>query len=338
MNAATTLLLVILSGDGYWFSGRTETVQVQWNVKEPLAAATITWHLDCGGAKLTSGRIVLPAKDRTGKVRLTLPEVRVASEMQFVYRAEQAGGPKAIAEGSLPVHVYPQTILAGVADRAKGKRVFVWDRPEDLPALLKAAGVQYTVVRKEADLQFVRPDIILVGPEQLGSAAEGQGKLMNLANAGASVLVLRQTQPASLIGYAVVRRTAPAKLEWLADHPLTRYLRLLGPRDIGPDAWAVQLPADEPAQGIAWWPREAAGDEPAPIDALVLVKALEKGRIVLCQVPLGPWESDPRSQLFLADALDYLASPVVPTLPPSRRPKPAEPAPAPRIPSIDFSR
>ncbi len=96
----------------------------------------------------------------------------------------------------------------------------------------------------------------------------------------------------------------------------------------------MQLPADEPALEIAWWPREVAGNKPAPIDALVLTKTLGKGRIVLCQVPLGAWESDPRSQLFLVDALDYLASPVVPTPPPSRRPRPVEPAPAPKVPAI----
>jgi hypothetical protein len=337
MNAATTLLLVLLSREGYWFSGRAQTVQVQWNVKEPVAAAAITWRLECGGARLSGGRIVLPAKDRTAKIQLTLPEVRVATEMQFLYRAEQAGAATAIAEGSLPVHVYPQTLLTGVAERAKGKQLLVWDRPEGLPALLRTAGVQYTLVRKEADLQFLQPDMIVIGPEQLGRETEGQSKLLNLAEAGASVLVLRQTQPSKLAGYAVLRRAPPAKLDWLADHPLTRHLRRFEPRGIGPDAWAVQLPADEPTQEIAWWPREAAGDGPAPLDALVLAKALGKGRIVLCQVPLGPWESDPRSQLFLADVLDYLASPVVPTPSPSRRPKPEGPAAKPKVPSIGFS-
>ena len=64
----------------------------------------------------------------------------------------------------------------------------------------------------------------------------------------------------------------------------------------------MQLPADEPALEIAFWPREIPGKEPVPIDALVVTKTLGKGRIVLCQVPLGPWQSDPRSQLFLVDA------------------------------------
>jgi hypothetical protein len=337
MSSPAGILLFALAGGGYWFSGRSEVAEVEWNVEQPAAAATIAWRLDCAGAVLASGRMLLPAKERAAKIAIALPAVRVASEAQFFYRAEQPGG-KVIAEGRRAVHLYPTDLLAGMAERTKGKQLYVWDRPEGLPAVLKAAGLQCTAVRGEADLQFVRPDMILVGAEQLGEGVEGQGKLKSLAGAGASVLVLRQTRPATLAGYAVARRVPPAKLEWLAEHPLARCLRLFEPWTTGRDAWAVRLPADEPAQEIAWWPREAPGDQPAPLDALVLVKAVGKGRLVLCQLPLGPWESDPRSQLFLADALDYLASPAVPTLPPSRRPKPQQPLPAPKVPRIDFSR
>ena len=70
MNIASALLLVMLSGDGYWFGGRAETAQFQWAVKQPLDAATVTWRLVCGDASLASGRIVLSAKDRMGKVQL----------------------------------------------------------------------------------------------------------------------------------------------------------------------------------------------------------------------------------------------------------------------------
>ena len=101
----------------------------------------------------------------------------------------------------------------------KGKQLFVWDAAEGLPALLKPAGCN-SCIRSEADLQFVRPDMMIVGAEQLGKDVEGQGKLLNLADAGTSVLVLRQTQPANLAGYPLVRRAVPAKLAWHADHPL----------------------------------------------------------------------------------------------------------------------
>lgn len=217
-----------------------------------------------------------------------------------------------------------------------GKQLLVWDAADGLPAVLRGAKVKHTVIAGDAELQFVRPDVVLVGAERLGLQTQGQAKLLNLARAGASVMIFRQTQPASLAGYHLSRRTAPAAWAWQEDHPLARHRRLWAASDIGREAWAVQLPADEPALEIAWWPRDVAGQRPAPLDALILTKTLDKGRIVLCQMPLGPWQSDPRSQLFLVDALDYLASPVVPTPPPSRRPRPVPPAPAPPVPSIVF--
>jgi hypothetical protein len=334
MNVTSTLLLVMLSGEGYWFGGRAETVEFQWDVKQPATAATVTWRLVCGDAPLASGQVVLPAKDRAGKVQVTLPEVRVPTEIRFVYRAEQAGQATAIAEGAVTIHVYPNNLLASVAERLKGKQLFLWDEAKGLPAVLKSRGVQFVHVRSDADLQFVRPDVLIVGAEQLGKEAEDQGKLLNLAAAGTSVLVLRQTQPAKLAGYPVARRVLPPKLAWQADHPLARHLRLFETPALGPDGWAIRLPADEAAIEIGWWPGEAPGQKPVPIDPLVVVKALGKGRIVLCQIPLGPWETDPRTQLFLADGLDYLASPAVPTPPPSRRLHPTTPAQAPKVPSI----
>ena len=334
MNITTTLLLVMLSGEGYWLGGRTETVRFQWNVKQPLTAATITWRLTCGGAALATGQFVLPAQDRMGKVRLKLPEVRGPTEMRFVYRAEQAGQAKPIAEGAVTVHVYPDNLLASAAQKMKAKQLFIWDEAEGLPAVLKSRGVPFVHVRGDADLQFVRPDLLIVGADQLGKEAQGQDKLLNLAAAGTSVLVLRQTQPETLAGYRLARRVLPAKLVWQADHPLACRLRPFETPALGRDGWAIRLPADEPALEIGWWPGEVPSRKPAPIDALVVVKALGKGRIVLCQVPLGRWETDPRSQMFLLDALDYLASPAAPTPPPSRRAQPAEPAPEPRIPTI----
>jgi hypothetical protein len=84
MKVAATLLLVMLSNEGYWFGGRNETIHVQWAVKEPAAATTITWQLVYADARLTAGQIVLPAQDRTGKIEVTLPEVRVPTDNRTV--------------------------------------------------------------------------------------------------------------------------------------------------------------------------------------------------------------------------------------------------------------
>lgn len=87
----TALLLITLSGNGHWLGGHTETIEVQWAVKQPIPGATLAWRLVCGDAELASGRLALPAGNRPGIIRLALPPVRVQTAMHLIYRAEQAG-------------------------------------------------------------------------------------------------------------------------------------------------------------------------------------------------------------------------------------------------------
>ena len=260
----TALLLITLSGNGHWLGGHAETIEVQWAVKQPIPGATLAWRLVCGDAELASGRLALPAEQRPGIIRLALPQVRVQTAMQLIYRAEQAGKSTPLARGAAAVEVYPDDLLAGLSQRMAGKQLLVWDAADGLPALLKRANVKHTVIAGDAELQFVRPDVVLVGAERLGKEMQGQAKLLNLARAGASVMIFRQTQPASLGGYPVSRRTAPAAFAWQEDHPLGRHRRLWAAADIGREAWAVQLPADEPALEIAWWPRRSPANSPWP--------------------------------------------------------------------------
>jgi hypothetical protein len=65
---------------------------------------------------------------------------------------------------------------------------------------------------------------------------------------------------------------------------------------------------------------------PVGIDSILLSKSVGRGRMVLCQLPLGKWQSDPRSQMFLRNAMDYLLTRPEPTLRPSelRRQPPAK--------------
>ena len=43
-------------------------------------------------------------------------------------------------------------------------------------------------------------------------------------------------------------------------------------------------------------------------DALLVIKQMGAGRLVLCQLPLDDWQTDARSQIFLGAALDYLTT------------------------------
>ncbi len=320
LNLAT-LILSMLSSDGYWISGQTQSIAVAWNVKAPAPEgdANLVWEIRCSGAKLASGRSQLAGDRKPAEIHLQAPTVRVATSADFVYRLETAKNSKLLAEGKYTIHLYPDDLLAGAASRLAGKRVFVWDRPEELPSLLKGAKIEHTAIHENSELHFASPDVVLVGDNRLGTDAEEQSSLLNLAAGGANVMFFRQTQPAVLAGYAVTRRAATPRLAWLADHPLARERESFETLAHATNLRAIRLPADEPALAIAWWPVEIADQRPAPIDSLLLVKAVGRGRLVLCQLPLGAWQTDARSQLFLAAALDYLLSPVQPTPPPSRR-------------------
>jgi hypothetical protein len=186
-------------------------------------------------------------------------------------------------------------------------------------------------VSDESELAFARPDLLIVAANRLNgrSAAQGQQRLMNLAANGSNVLVLAQSggvvangiesSTHQMLGYSLTMRQLPRKLEWREDHPLACSLQLSEKPELPAFAWAIRIPAADPALEIAWWPPEVLGRDLATTDALVVTKAVQKGRITMCQVSLGPWQSDPRSQLFLVDAIDYLVSPVVPTPPISKR-------------------
>jgi hypothetical protein len=210
-----------------------------------------------------------------------------------------------------------------MASRLRGTKLYVIDRPDGLPALLAAAKIDATRVAATEDLQSPKADLVLVAANRLDDSPFAQAPLLSQAQAGAQVMIFRQTKPKSLLGYPLARRTLPPQLTWRQDHPL---LQCLDADDLA--SWfvdesnelnAIRLPADEPVLELAAWPRETAGTDPVPIDALALVKAVGKGRIVLWQIPLGDWKSDPRSQMVLQNALNYMLTPPEPTPRPSER-------------------
>jgi hypothetical protein len=333
MNVAT-LAVLLLSGDGYWISGQMETVEVQWTAAAAaVEGAVFRWEIRCSGARLAGGHTSLGVDHRAAGIRLDAPSVRAATAAEFVYRIERAADHSLLSEGRSLIHLYPDDLLGGLAARLRGKRLLVWDQPEALPSLLTKSKIAHTAIRGPAELQFTSPDVVLVGSDQLGPDAWQQSSLLHLAAAGTGVLIFQQSRPATLAGYTLIRRAPPARLAWLEHHPLASERALFDGVGKSADRWAIRLPSDEPALEIAWWPAEIVNPRPVPLDVLLLLKAVGHGRLVLCQLPLGPWHSDPRGQLFLATALDYLLSPAQPTPPPIRRGKVVPPSPA-EIPTI----
>jgi len=281
----------------------------------------LSWRLEYAGARLASERTALRQSDRAATIVITLPSVRVRTRMRWVYRLQRRDG-GLITEGAETVHVYPRDLLANLETRLKDSVVLVCDQQTGLPRALDQANVGHTAFADVAQLQVRSANIVLVGADRLDDSPFRQTALLNLARSGSSVMVFAQSRPRHLVGYALARRPRPGRLEWNTEHALFEGFQ---PEDLaswvqapGPDLWAVRLPADEPALEIVYWPRETPGSDPVPIDALVVAKSVGTGRIVLCQLPLGSWEDDPRSHLLLRNALDYLRTR------PEQTPRPSE--------------
>ena len=319
MNHAAIVIITLLN-QGFWFGGQQGEIGVEWTAERGRADAVVQWELNCGLAPLAAGRVALPADPKLVKIRLSPPAVRVVTDAELVYRVKRADNGKLLAEGHAAIHIYPNDLLASLAARLGGKSLAVWDEPDGLPALLKEAKIPFTRIADESGLQLRRYDILVVGVDQLTDRPFAQAKLLGQVESGMSALVLRQSRVKSLAGYPLHQRPAPDKLVWRDRQTVLQHVRARA-LTVGQESLAIRLPADEPALELVYWPRENPGIQPVPIDALLVAKTLGRGRIVLCQVPLGPWKEDPLAQGLLVDSVDYFAAAPEPTLPPSRRPR-----------------
>ncbi|MBI4579983.1 MAG: hypothetical protein HY718_09795 [Planctomycetes bacterium] len=336
MTGSAKLLIIALSSQGHWFGEQAGTIEVRWVAATPMPDSVLEWDLLAGDVRLAGDRMAMAGDDQLTRLQITPPKVRVRTTLQWTYRLRNRAGGGVIDRGATTLHVYPSDVLAGVGTRLNGRTLLVLDRAGGLSKVLNGAGVRHERLNLMSQLQLARADLILVAPDEIGEGAFDQAPLIDHAGAGAGVAVLHQAAAKSLAGYAVVPRKLPATLDWRRDHGL---LSGFSAEDLqswiveGREETAVQLPADEPALEIAWWPRETPGREPVPIDALLVTKVIGKGRLVLCQLPLGPWAADPRSQQLLANVLGYLTTRPEPTPPPSRRRVQTSPATQP-IPTI----
>jgi hypothetical protein len=342
-----TLLVVILSNQGYWFGGQAETITLHSAVRAGLPGAALLWELQFSGVGLANGKLAITGDDKPTVLNLTPPSVRARLTMHWVYRIVQTSDGKQIGSGDVPIEMFPDDLLAGLARRVGNHRLIVLDPADATDGLAKTltdAKVPFTLVAEAGQLQMMQADAVLVGQGMLAGSPFDQGPLAALADSGTSVMVLHQAPMDRLFGYGVTDRNAPASgdagaLQWREDHPL-----LNGFLHADLQAWpgtlttldAVNLPADAPALDIASYPREVPGRMPAPIDAVAVTKAVGKGRLVLWQLPVGNFSTDPRSQMLLGNAIDYLLTRTEPTPPPSQRPT-TQPIATPVVPTIDLA-
>lgn len=336
MNAPSGLLVILLANQGYWFGGQEYTIGLQWVAPAHAVDAVLEWELMAGEVRLAKDQIAMPTGEGTAELRVTPPTVRVRTATQWRYRVVRRADNREIETGQRAVFLHPSDMLESVTQQVQGKRIAIMDRQGGLAKTLTEAGIKHGRLTDLPQLQTVRADIILVAPEELGGSPFEQAPILDQAAAGACVGVFRQPRAQILAGYPTRTRALPTSLEWRLDHPLLNGLQRedLHSMFVGMhQALSIQLPADEPALEVAWWPREVSGNEPAPIDALLVSKRTGAGRLMLCQLPVGSWHTDPRHRQLLANVIAYLATRPEPTPPPSRRNVFRPPATAP-VPTI----
>jgi hypothetical protein len=333
MNAAAALVMVVLSGQGYWFQGQRGTVEIAWVLGQEMPGAEVIWRLQLGEATVTSGRAPMPATGAA--IRIEAPAVRARTAMRWMFEVRDEGG-RLLSSGERTIHVFPTRMLDGLARRLGERKLLLLDPDGQLAPLLREAGVPHELVT-ESTLRLRQADLVMVAPDALDASPFSQAPLIGQARGGASVFLFAQHRPDRLAEFAVRDRPV-APLKWREDHVL---FSGLDSQDL--QRWidrgevrAIQLPADEPALELAWWPEAARGKQPGPIEALAVTQRVGDGRIVLWQVPLGSFDSDPRSQMLLRNAIDFLLAPVELTPPPSERHEPAAPEPV-VVPTIRIS-
>jgi hypothetical protein len=346
MNAGAILLIITLAHGGFWFGEGDSANRVSWEWNLPAAqapAAEVKWTLFFGTLELDHGTVDVPAGKAGGGMEIRLPEFRVRTALRLHIEVTEIESKKQLQSADVAIQGIPRGGLKDSAGLYKDKKVVVVDRAEGLSKMLKGEGekalIEHQRVGSISDIDWTTPDVIIVGPEMLpmdGGAGRvgsttvgGQQELLERARGGASVIILAQKAPGVVAGYGLGLHAVRMPLEMVEAHPLVQGFtrdELQGwaaeAADDGAIA-AIQLPANEAAQEVLYWPAEAGVHPPAPLDALIVTRTMgagmKAGRIVYVQLPMRDWDEDPRVMMLLANLLDYCATRPQPTPAPADR-------------------
>jgi len=322
------LLIIALSHDGYWFGGvgHGQTVTVSWAIEQPLPPAELSWSLIADDVTLLKGASDMPATvDSHLAIKLEPPKVRTRTSARWTFDLRKRDGTGSLARGSVPVELFADDAFDGLAKRVGQRRLSVIDPGGAIVKLLDGADVPHTRLDDADALRVSKVDLALVAPGGVSGKNATDAVAISQAGAGASVFFFEQTLPQRLGGYLLLDRKPDNGVVWRADHPLFRGLTETDLQSLtrSRPLKAMQLPTDEPALELAYWPAELQPERstmPRPIDALVVTKTTAGGgRLVFCQLPLTDIASDPRAQLMLVNAIDYLVTRPQPTPPLSQR-------------------
>lgn len=324
---AGLLLIISLSHQGYWFGGQENKIDIQWAQMEKMPSAEFSWRINVGRASLAAGQLKLPADAENGtELKLTLPDVRHVTELQFAWQLKTDETNRLLDSGSRTIQLYPSKTRANESRKLNGSRLVVIESAKSpiISDWLTATGVKHKRVQHLTQLQLIPADIIVVSEGKLGPSPFARGPLINALRQGANVVMLKQDYGSPFEGINQVRSKPPSTYCWNTEHPIfkdtslaalnslanpfavTKMLRI-GEGKGDSLAFVDRMPVPRERSQFGVNPPESdrsATDQPP---SLVLATTVGQGRLVCCQCPLASPATDPRSRLILVNALTFLA-------------------------------
>ena len=352
---AIALLIFIFSNDGRWLSGTDGSVTVQWAAPAAAVPCELHWEIKLKDVKLAEGKTAVGV-DESPIVKITCPEVRARLTLKWEWKLVRKSDSKQLDGGSQNIIAYPSDITSPWPEMLAKRSIVVIDRHRELPTLLETAKVKFTRVDDVSKLQMIAADTVIVGPDMFLENQNDQLWVSNLWKAGTSVLVLQQSKADKLLGFELAPRTPPEKLTWLGKPSMLRGLDAddlaglehtlksmrpvsLQPNDLAfsdvlgtwPNAKSEEVLAGGRPRPPNSAEKTADGIRPPVTDAMIVFASPNNrhGKLILCQLSLENWQSDPRSQILLGNMLDALVSPAenklrqnAPTTAPAERGRP----------------
>lgn len=301
------VLVIMCINSGYWYAGRDALVTLQWPDGVEQIDATWQWELKYGQTALAVGEKQLVA-DQPAQLKIAVPKVRVRTPMSLHWRLVTAGDASLIEAGTISIQVFADDPLPAAIQRLGKRAVAVWSSDQGLIKAITDAGLQPHTIETAGDLATVVADVMIVGPETLASNAMLNQPLIDHARAGATVVVFRHADRPTLLGVDLVSRRIARPPRVRANHTLRLGLTDGDIRSLVGKAARV-LRVDSNASDVLVVSDKIQTPDAQTIDALCLVRPIGKGQLVLCQLPLGDWASDPRARQLLSNMFEFSLAP-----------------------------
>lgn len=319
------LIMATLWQQGHWIGGEPANIVFTRSPGVTATDAEIAWQLKYGQIVLQRGELTFAADAKSAQLQIIppVPQRQQSFTLKFEWVAKTADGGQTLAQDSQQIHVYPPNVLDAPAKHFADRSIAIVGKQTELRDVLTGAGL--TVVRQvEQVSQLVgsEPDLIVVEPNGLPAESMFQQPLLDMARRGATVVILSQDKVKDVLGFQVVDR-APAKLAWQTDQLLLATLNepqwssIMTMSDDATTMHCVRIGADAQAEPLVYipppkrLPDAVAAD--AATDALLVIQKTGEGQLVISQLPIGSWKTDPRMRVFLANMLELTVSPVEPT-------------------------